>query len=514
MEEVLNNLQSIKDFRVLSRTSTDQYKDPDRPTITEIAKKLNVNYVVEGSGQKYGNKFRLRVQLIRAKGKETHIWGKSYEKEIRETNDIFSIQSQIAEAIATELKATIVPEEKQLIEKTSATNLTAYDFYTRGREELKKYRSDNNNKLSLRKAEDLYHKALENDPAFAPAYIGLAYVYWTKHGNEEYFSRNYLDSVLFLCNKALSFDNQLSEAYTLRGSYYEEVGKAEQAIKEFDKAIKLNPNDWAAYWNTGGYYSWAYIDLVKSIYNLQKAASLNHGLELPAILKGVSDVYCHAGFPEKAKYYCQEKLKLDDDSCAYYSSLSDFEFWFANHNKAIEFGVKVYSIDSTNEGIFYKLGIAYARLGQYEEALKYYKKYIERLKTQGRLSEIDGINVGYVYWQNGKKEEAEYYFKFAQTKDLIRANELKRLGSVARYNYYDLATIFAFRGEKDEAFRNLRIFNQIQRVPLWIATSIKNIPLFDSIRSEPEFQQIVKEVETKYQAEHERVRKWIEEQGK
>ena len=210
---------------------------------------------------------------------------------------------------------------------------------------------------------------------------------------------------------------------------------------------------------------------------------------------------------------------MDDDSCAYYSSLGFFENWLANYNKSIEFGLKAYALDSTKnyvpyENIFLLLGNDYLFLRQYEEALKYYKKYIERLKTQGRLSEIDGINVGYVYWQNGKKEEAEYYFKFAQTKDLIRANELKRLGSVARYNYYDLATIFAFRGEKDEAFRNLRIFNQIQRVPLWIATSIKNIPLFDSIRSEPEFQQIVKEVETKYQAEHERVRKWIEEQGK
>ena len=80
--------------------------------------------------------------------------------------------------------------------------------------------------------------------------------------------------------------------------------------------------------------------------------------------------------------------------------------------------------------------------------------------------------------------------------------------------YYDLAGVYAFRGEKDKAYKNLRIFNQTQRIPLWMAMLIKTDPLFNSIRNEPEFQQIVKDVEAKYQAEHERVRKWLEEQGK
>jgi TolB-like protein/Flp pilus assembly protein TadD len=512
MEEVLNNLQSIKDFRVLSRTSTDQYKDPDRPTITEIAKKLNVNYVVEGSGQKYGNKFRLSVQLIRAKGKETHLWGKSYEQEISETKDIFIIQSQIAEAIATELKASIVPEEKQLIEKASTSNLTAYDFYTRGKEELGKYWSDNKNKLSLIKAEDLYHKALENDSTFAPAYVGLAQIYWNRHHWSEILLENFMDSVLILCNRALSFDNKLSEAYTLKGSYYSEVGKPEEAIEEYNKAIKLNPNDWEAYWNKGYYYSWINLDLVKSINYLQKAVSLNRGPELPKLLSEVGFAYFCAGFPEKAKYYYQEKLKLDDDSSAYYSSLSDFESNLANFNKSIEFGIKVYAIDSTNEHILYLLGFNYACLGQFEKSLKYYKKFIERRKTQGGPLDM-ASNVGYAYWQNGSKEEAEYYLN-EQLSLANKVNELKRSGTQNRTSYYDLAAIYAFRGEKDEAFKNLRVFNQIQRFPLWWAILIKIDPLFNSIRNEPEYQQIVRDVEAKYQAEHERVRKWLEEQGK
>ena len=121
MEEILNNLQKISDFsRVLSRNSVEQFRNNTTKSMPEIAKKLNVNYIVEGSGQKYGNKFVLRVQLIAAE-KEKHLWGKSYEQEIHETTDIINIQSQIAQSIAAELKATITPEEKQLINKIPTT---------------------------------------------------------------------------------------------------------------------------------------------------------------------------------------------------------------------------------------------------------------------------------------------------------------------------------------------------------------------------------------------------------
>ena len=121
--------------------------------------------------------------------------------------------------------------------------------------------------------------------------------------------------------------------------------------------------------------------------------------------------------------------------------------------------------------------------------------------------------IGYAYWQNGYKKEAEYYFN-EQIKYCNRMIELKRSYGQKLYAYYDLAGVYAFRGEKDKAYKNLRIFNQIQRIPLWMAMLIKTDPLFNSIRNEPEFQQIAKDIEAKYQAEHERVRKWLEEQGK
>ena len=112
--DISGNLQSIKDLSVVSQYSVGKYRDPSKYNIREIAKDLNVNYLVTGSGQKYGTSLILRVELIDAINDRT-LWSKPYQQEIHETKDIFGIQSHIAKAIAAELKATISPEEKQLI---------------------------------------------------------------------------------------------------------------------------------------------------------------------------------------------------------------------------------------------------------------------------------------------------------------------------------------------------------------------------------------------------------------
>jgi TolB-like protein len=117
MEDVLNHLQTIKDLHPISRTSAEKYRKTTK-SIPEIAKELSVNYIVEGDMQRYGNSIRLSVNLFKALKKELKLWGKTYEKTINDATDIFSLQSQIAQSIATELEAVITPKEKLLIEKT------------------------------------------------------------------------------------------------------------------------------------------------------------------------------------------------------------------------------------------------------------------------------------------------------------------------------------------------------------------------------------------------------------
>jgi TolB-like protein/Tfp pilus assembly protein PilF len=503
---IISQLSKISDLRVLGRTSTLKYKEQEeKKSITEIGEELGVNFIIEGTVQRQGNKMRISVQLIRTIN-EDHLWSEIYD---REYQDIFIIQSEIAQLIANELKAIVTPEEKQLIEKTPTTSLTAYDFFQRGREEYWKYWSDNDNREALERAEDLYHEALRYDSTFAQAYTGLAWIYWDKHYWETFFSESFMDSVMILTDIALSNDDQLSEAYTIRGRYYYQMGKPEKAIEEYDKAIKLNPNDWIAYSEKGGLYS--NYDLVKSIDSYNKAISLNRGEQLPELLRELSYQYLEAGLLEYYKNYLQKAFKLKGDSLDYYTCFECIEYHHSNFATAIEYNKKRFTADSSNADILFYSGKYCSYIGQYKEALKYYKKALENSKSLSYEKIFSLYLVGWAYWQNGYKEEAEYYFN----KQIDYCNKLNELGRVLGdpyHKFYDLAAVYAFRGERDKAYNYLRIFNKRQMVQQSWVIEINNNPLFNSIRNEPEFQQIVRDVEAKYQAEHERVRKWLEEQ--
>ncbi len=297
MEEVINDLQSIKDFRVLSRTSTDQYKGIDRPTIPEIARKLDVNYIIEGSGQKYGNTFILRVQLIKAKGKETHLWGKSYQQNILGTIDIFNIQSQIAESIASELKTTLTPQEKRLFEKPPTSNLDAYDAYLKGR-----YYYEKNEDKATMDAIKWFAESIGLDSAFTLPWTYLSMCYWRGSGGagspsfkkaKAYAEKGMeLDpsSGVAIVNMAEILDNEynFTEAeekiklalkidpenpYVLRnaGRFYTLMGRGEESITFCKDAVQHDPNNISAlsYLFDAYYYSNRFQEAKKVINELK-----------------------------------------------------------------------------------------------------------------------------------------------------------------------------------------------------------------------------------------------------
>jgi len=517
MEEVLNNLQKIKDFRILSRTSTEQYRGTSRPTIPEIAKKLGVNYIVEGSGQKYGNSFRLRVQLLEA-SKDKHIWAESYEKEIKEVKDFFVIQRQIAQAIAAELRVTITPEENQIIEKVPTNSITAYNYYLRGLGELWKYGTGSLDRPSIKRAEILFKQALEIDSTFARGYVGLGYVYWKKAFFEENYSKHFLDSMLTFANIALSYDDKLAEAYVIRAGYYAETGSnPNKPIEELDEAIKINPNLWEAYHEKGKYYWWSG-NLVREIENRLKAISLNHGAELPELLRWIGDSFVSAGFPEKANYYYNEAFNLDGDSVKYFSSSYREQFITGNYNKSLELLGKIHAIDSNNYVLYRLFALNYLFTDQFEKSLK----YLNRLKSEGMINAIPMHRIAYIYFINGYKKEADYYidksieYNLETIETMGKATNMSPILSNSSYihtnAHYNIACIYGVKGDKEKAIEHLKICKEKSGSLDWVMY-IKNDPSFNSIRNEPEFQQIVRDIEGKYQAEHDRVRKWLEEQG-
>ncbi len=237
MEEILTNLQTVKDLRVISRTSVEQYRNQTK-SIPEIARELGVNYIVEGSGQKYGSSFRLRVQLIMAKH-ESHLWGESFQQKINGVEDIFNIQIRIAESIAKELKAVISPDERKLIEKVPAADLEVYNEYLKARSYLTDPMRE-----SLNKALEYLNSAIEKNPDWAPLYAGLAEVWiWIQQAGWEQPSVAG-PKITENLNKAMALDPDLAEVHYQNAVIAQLVEwNWEKSEKEFLKTLAINPNN-------------------------------------------------------------------------------------------------------------------------------------------------------------------------------------------------------------------------------------------------------------------------------
>jgi TolB-like protein/tetratricopeptide (TPR) repeat protein len=502
MEAILDHLCKIKDLRVVSRTSTEQYRNNPKP-VPVVAKEMNVSYILEGSGLKHGNQVRLTIQLIDALN-DKHLWSETYD---RPTTEIFELQSEVAQLVAREIQAVITPREKELIEKVPTSDLTAYDYYQRGYENLMVWWM-NEDTLALTQAEDLFQKALEYDPAYAKAYAELAWVYFAKHNSlKDYLSEQWGDSLLFYADIALQFDNQLAEAYDVKGNYYYIIGDTDKAFASERKAIEFNPNYWEAYWSLGDwYYSDEKSDSALLYFN--KAIMLNRGSSLPILLGEAAAAYSVFGFRANAYEKYTQAFELEGDSGRYCRDLGLMEQDQGNWAKAVDFygsALKAYPYEYNLEG---RLGYCYFFLGNYQKSMEYYRRYYKNLQEKEGELDRNAHRLAYAYWKNGHKKEAEYYFD-ESIRINKRLNELGRIWSDLKYTYYSLAAIHAFRGEKEKAYENLRIFNRKTVMPLCMVRIIKVDPLFSSIRDEPEFEQIVRDVEAKYRGEHERLKQWL-----
>jgi serine/threonine protein kinase len=237
MEEILGSLQKIKTLRVISRTSVEQYRERKK-SVREIAEELGVNYIVEGSAQKYGKSFRLRAQLIMAEH-ETHLWGESFQQEITDVEDIFNIQIRIAKSIAEELRAVISPEEKKLIEKIPAADIEVYDDYLKGL-----YFLEDADKESLMKAVGYLNRAVKNNPSWAPLYTGLTMV-WASIAQMGFEAPEVAGPKIFEnLNKALELDPDNSDTRFMSGEMaFLQEWDWEKSEKELLKALAINPSN-------------------------------------------------------------------------------------------------------------------------------------------------------------------------------------------------------------------------------------------------------------------------------
>ena len=231
-DEILSRLSKIADLKVISRTSTQHYKSAPA-NLREIASQLGVAHILEGSVQKSGDAVRVNVQLIKA-ANDSHLWADTFDRKL---TDIFSVESEVAKAIADTLKAKLTGAEEQLIAARPTSDLPAYELYLKGRVLWGKRGGDN-----IRQAIAFYEQAIVRDPNYAPAYAGLAEAYVILPIYTDASAREAYAKAKAAALKALQLDDKLAEAHNALAMvlflYLDIAG----SIPEFQRAIELNPN--------------------------------------------------------------------------------------------------------------------------------------------------------------------------------------------------------------------------------------------------------------------------------
>jgi serine/threonine-protein kinase len=234
-DELTADLATISQLRVISRGSVMQFKGKDRPPTPDIARKLNVDAVVEGSVSRSGDKVRITAQLIDARA-DRHLWAKSFEGSSR---DVLALQAELASAIAREINVRLTPSEQSRLTAAPSVNPEAHDAYLKGRYFFNRPSDDN-----LQKAIAQFEEAVRLSPHFAPAFSGLSDAYLWAGYNEGFITATEArPKAKASAEKAVELDDNSAEAHTslavFRLFYEYDLPGCE---REFRRAFTLNPN--------------------------------------------------------------------------------------------------------------------------------------------------------------------------------------------------------------------------------------------------------------------------------
>ena len=455
-ESLITALAKVPGLRVISRTSIMQYKHAQK-TLPQIARELSVDAIVEGSVRRDGDRVRITAELIEART-DQHLWTESYDRDLR---DILSLQSQVAAAIANEIRAKLSPSimgtaspssrsalDPSLLEtanpsaaagKPSASiNPLAYDLYLRGRHFWNNRVTDED----FRKAVEHYQRALEIDPQSALTYAGLAHCSLLM-GTGEYGLRapsEMMEKARVAALKALSIDDSIAEAHlSLAMVKFRFDWDWEGAEIEFQRALELDHGYSAAhYWY--------------SVYL--------------AVLARFDDAFVEA---KMARH-------LSPFSPLMHFSLGLLLYASSQNEEAIEQLRDTVAMDAKFPLSHLVLGLTFGRKGRFDEAIAEFKQAL----TIAGVSPLWSGFLGQVYASAGKTEDA--------------VQILNELSVTAKTRYVPpvaFAVVYAGLGKIDDAFHWLGKAVD-ERDGLLIYLKVGSI--FDSLRSDPRFSSILTQV--------------------
>ena len=430
-EALISNLTQVRALRVISRTSVMRFKGSRKP-LAEIVRELNVDAVIEGSVQRDGGRVKITARLIQSVN-ETLLRSFDYERELA---DVLKMQSDVARAVANEIRTHVTAEERSRLASARRVNPEAHDAYLLGRYYLRRQ-----HEADLKLAIGHFERAIQLDASYAAAWAGLS-VAWLQRGlwGATPF-REVEPPAREAAVKALELNASSAEAYTslamLKHRYEWDWAGAEH---DFRRAIELDPGSVEAH----RFFAFLLTALgrhTEAIGQIQTAEQLDPLSSLVQSDFG-SDLYF-------ARKYEQAERHL---------------------KRAID-------LDPLNYGAYGRLGFVYGEMGRYADAIASLEK-AKAQQSDDRRNRIYTANTALVYARMGRREEALRILK-----------DLQRMTDPALFPVNDAASVWAALGNKDEAFRLL--FNAVEkRATMLIFTKV--YPYFDSLHSDPRWEELLR----------------------
>jgi len=498
MESTLNNLQKIRDLRVISRSSVEKYRNTDN-TIPEIAEELKVSYFVEGSGQKVGDQVLLNIQLIEASG-DRHLWAEQYNRQVV---DIFALQNEVAKKIAGAIEAIVTPAELEQIEKKPTENLLAYDYYLQA---LDPFFSRTHE--GLQKAIGLFQKAIEQDPNFALAYANVAISYYLLEISQT--EKQYTEEINSYADKALLYDSKSAESLIAKAFYYIQTKEYKLALPHLEKALEYNPNSSFAVQMLADFYfrlipnSGKYLEYALKGVQLDVAA--NDSVTQSYLYLNLSNAFIQNGFVDEAIKYINKSLNLNPEN--YYAPYVKALIMYAkepNIERTKQTLVMEWKKDTSRLDILQEVAKFYFYEEDYDSAFHFYKKFVTAKEAYGLdIYPQENIRIGKVYEKMGLDEQSMNFYR-------AYAEYCENDQSI--YKSASLAVKFANEGKIDLAIEQFNVFAMQDNFQYWMLVFLKIDPLINPLKDNAAFDDVMQKIEDRFWENQARLKESLEEEG-
>ena len=324
-DDLLTMLAKINSLSVTSRTSVLRYQG-SKKSIPEIGSELGVSYILEGAVQRDGDQVRVNAQLIDT-SRDDHLWAETFDRELS-TASLFTIQSDIARAIASALNAELSNADKSLLENIPTDSLAAYDAYLMGKHSL-----SGNSIVAYEAAAAYFDEALAQDDSFAGAFAGLCVAQLGLYNKRRDIS--YFEAAELACDQALAIDSDLAEAHVAKGTLFRNHGDYQLAENAQRRALETEPK------------------------NIDAMVELGLTLSELGRIREAETILLKAELLQPDHWYVQDVLQL------FYISYDDHP---DRYERSVKHAMRVVELNPKNAAAWNNLGTAYHSLQQYDAA--------------------------------------------------------------------------------------------------------------------------------------------------